>query len=183
MYKYIVSQKKESTLNHLNKFFFFLNESQTLSCWCQNEILTYSRPLVARTQTLISAFGLNQNANVFFATWCRFKKLTNTALNEIDQSPQISITQRSCLEKLIVERIVWESMRNYIYIYAFSRRFYPKRLTLHSSYSFYIFWRIKVKKKSVRKWKCFLTLHACQHVVGDSQNQNMNLSFSIIGAF
>ncbi len=25
---------------------------------------------------------------------------------------------------------------NYIYIYAFSRRFYPKRLTLHSSYSF-----------------------------------------------
>ncbi len=25
------------------------------------------------------------------------------------------------------------------YIYAFSRRFYPKRLTLHSSYSFYIF--------------------------------------------
>ncbi len=27
---------------------------------------------------------------------------------------------------------------NYIYIYAFSRRFYPKRLTLHSSYSFYI---------------------------------------------
>ncbi len=27
----------------------------------------------------------------------------------------------------------------YIYIYAFSRRFYPKRLTLHSSYSFHIF--------------------------------------------
>ncbi len=26
----------------------------------------------------------------------------------------------------------------YIYIYAFSRRFYPKRLSLHSSYSFYI---------------------------------------------
>ncbi len=26
----------------------------------------------------------------------------------------------------------------YIYIYAFSRRFYPKRLTLHSSDSFYI---------------------------------------------
>ncbi len=24
----------------------------------------------------------------------------------------------------------------YIYIYAFSRRFYPKRLTVHSSYSF-----------------------------------------------
>ncbi len=26
----------------------------------------------------------------------------------------------------------------YIYIYAVSRRFYPKRLTLHSHYSFYI---------------------------------------------
>ncbi len=26
----------------------------------------------------------------------------------------------------------------YIYIYAFSRHFYPKRLTLHASYSFYI---------------------------------------------
>ncbi len=28
---------------------------------------------------------------------------------------------------------------NYIYIYAFSRRFYPKRLTLHSNYSFFTF--------------------------------------------
>ncbi len=28
----------------------------------------------------------------------------------------------------------------YIYIYAFSRRFYPKRLTLHSSYSFFYIW-------------------------------------------
>ncbi len=35
---------------------------------------------------------------------------------------------------------VWdrEKFTFYIYIYAFSRRFYPKRLTLHSSYSFYI---------------------------------------------
>ncbi len=30
----------------------------------------------------------------------------------------------------------------YIYIYSFSRRFYPKRLTLHSSYSFYIFYQL-----------------------------------------
>ncbi len=30
------------------------------------------------------------------------------------------------------------SVCTYIYIYAFSRRFYPKQLTLHSSYSFYI---------------------------------------------
>ncbi len=33
-------------------------------------------------------------------------------------------------------RLCYETI--YIYIYAFSRRFYPKRLTLHSSYSFYI---------------------------------------------
>ncbi len=31
-----------------------------------------------------------------------------------------------------------QTVNIYIYIYAFSRRFYPKRLTLHSSYSFYI---------------------------------------------
>ncbi len=30
----------------------------------------------------------------------------------------------------------WYFRVYYIYIYAFSRRFYPKRLTLHSSYSF-----------------------------------------------
>ncbi len=33
---------------------------------------------------------------------------------------------------------VFNSENCYIYIYAFSRHFYPKRLTLHSSYSFYI---------------------------------------------
>ncbi len=40
----------------------------------------------------------------------------------------------------------------YIYIYAFSRRFYPKRLTLHSSYSFFyiLFEIIKDKRKQCR---------------------------------
>ncbi len=33
----------------------------------------------------------------------------------------------------------------------------------------------------IRRLKCFLTFHACQPVVGDTQNQNMNLSLSIIG--
>ncbi len=33
------------------------------------------------------------------------------------------------------------------------------------------------------QWKCFLNLHACQPVVGDSQNQNMNILLPIIGAF
>ncbi len=45
-------------------------------------------------------------------------------------------------------------------------------------------WESKVKTNAYykRQWKCFLTLHACQPVVGDSQNQNMNLSLPIIGA-
>ncbi len=34
----------------------------------------------------------------------------------------------------------------------------------------------------LRQWKCFFTLHECQPVVEDSQNQNMNLSFPIIEA-
>ncbi len=38
-----------------------------------------------------------------------------------------------CYDKTLV---TWYYI--YIYIYAFSRRFYPKRLTVHSSYSFYI---------------------------------------------
>ncbi len=33
---------------------------------------------------------------------------------------------------------VFAPLTSIMYIYAFSRRFYPKRLTLHSSYSFYI---------------------------------------------
>ncbi len=47
----------------------------------------------------------------------------------------------TCMPKLIGRAypITIGSLRSswiYIYIYAFSRRFYPKRLTLHSSYSF-----------------------------------------------
>ncbi len=42
------------------------------------------------------------------------------------------LTNNSCHRSISICNI-------YIYIYAFSRRFYPKRLTLHSSYSFYIF--------------------------------------------
>ncbi len=65
----------------------------------------------------------------------------------------------------------------YIYIYAFSRRFYPKRLTLHSSYSFYILsalafpgnrthdlgvasailYQLSYRKANVREWICMFT--------------------------
>ncbi len=43
----------------------------------------------------------------------------------------------SAVKQLIVITRI-QNKHFYIYIYAFSRRFYPKRLTLHSSYSFYI---------------------------------------------
>ncbi len=33
-----------------------------------------------------------------------------------------------------VQNLHW---KQYIYIYAFSRRFYPKRLTVHSGYNFF----------------------------------------------
>ncbi len=38
----------------------------------------------------------------------------------------------------IIFNILMGKCWQYIYIYAFGRRFYPKRLTLHSCYSFYI---------------------------------------------
>ncbi len=87
-----------------------------------------ARPLVcADLEKLDFCVGLNENANSSFATRCRFwsgknisfpgnackqssSELTNTALNEIDQSPQISVTQRG-LEKWIV----WESLSHFYF--------------------------------------------------------------------
>ncbi len=44
----------------------------------------------------------------------------------------------SCHGNDLYSKKSWEkdNLERYIYIYAFSRRFYPKQLTLHSSYSF-----------------------------------------------
>ncbi len=47
-------------------------------------------------------------------------------------------TQCSMASRLYIYSFFWLLVCFYIYIYAFSRRFYPKWLTLHSSYSFYI---------------------------------------------
>ncbi len=58
MYKVIVSQKKESTLNHGNETFLKQIPSQ-------KETLAYCPP----TSWSIS-LGLNENANSFFATRC-----------------------------------------------------------------------------------------------------------------
>ncbi len=119
VYKVIVSQKKESTLNHWN-------ESLIISFWHQHETWTYCPPTCWSFH-----IGLNVNANSFFANRCRFWSGKNsvpppppitlytkqhTALSgitgmmkwkwdELDQSQQISVTQRRGLEKWI---LVWE---------------------------------------------------------------------------
>ncbi len=114
--KLLSLKRKESTLNHWNESFW-----KPIPVWGQHETLAYFPPLV----------GLNENANSFFATRCRFwggknssfpgnavhkVALLNTALSgemrmrPFDQSEQITVTQRSGLEKWIIERIVWESL-------------------------------------------------------------------------
>ncbi len=46
------------------------------------------------------------------------------------------------------------------YIYAFSRHFYPKRLTLHSSYCFYMFTYVNYKTIKTHLWKKWRHVHA-----------------------
>ncbi len=133
-----VSQKKASILNHWNES--FLKRIPSVSCWRQHETLAYCRPLVARADLgkLDFHVGLNETANSFFATRCRFWSVNISVspvtlytkqhcahkrcfirhyrrdemkMRPIDQSPQISVTQRRGLEKWIVEQIVWESLR------------------------------------------------------------------------
>ncbi len=112
MYKVIVSQKKVD--NHWNESFLKWIPSRFMltSTWKISILPAH----LLRAQTwgnLDFRVGLNENENSFFATRCRFwsvKSSQNTALNEIDQSPQISVTQKRDVEKLIVERIVWESL-------------------------------------------------------------------------
>ncbi len=59
-----------------------------------------------------AAFGAEKNIS-FPGNACKqsSSELTNTALNEIDQSPQISVTQREGLEKWIV----WESLSHFYF--------------------------------------------------------------------
>ncbi len=79
-------------------------------------------------------------------SWCCGKwsasndpsSLTQTADTALHSSPNLAHLQINSTFSFYMSG--WLSLFYiYIYIYAFSRRFYPKRLTLHSSYSFYIF--------------------------------------------
>ncbi len=55
----------------------------------------------------------------------------------------------------------------YIYIYAFSRRFYPKRLTLHSSYSF-TFYQLFISVNLLSRVKMVKLLSTWQPFTGDT---------------
>ncbi len=68
VYKVIVSQKKESTLNHWNESFFKTNHKPFyFDAWNINIL-----PVHLLHGKLDFRFGLNENANSFFATRCNF---------------------------------------------------------------------------------------------------------------
>ncbi len=64
MYKVIVSQKKESTLNHWNESFLKRIPSRFM--------LTAWNISILPAHLLVFSLGLNENANSFFATRCCF---------------------------------------------------------------------------------------------------------------
>ncbi len=76
------------------------------------------------------------------------------------------------------------SERGKIYIYAFSRRFYPKRLTVHSGYTFFYQYvtLVFVRFTAVNKWNiqwvalkdyCFIAL---ENNVPTTLNPTLNLT-------
>ncbi len=170
MYKVIVSQKKESTLNHWNESFL----KPIPSCFILTSTWNISilPPLLA---------GLNENANSFFATRCHI------CSGKIAVFPVTLYTKQHCAHKrCFIRHYRHDEMKM-----KSTNRTNQRRLASHKggvwkneslSESFGSRWASKVKKKMFIIRKCFLTLHACQPVVGDSQNQNMNLSLPIIGA-
>ncbi len=139
MYKVIVSQKKESTLNHWNEL--LLKRIPSRSYWRQHETLLYFPPTGWSFQV-----GLNENANSFFATRYCFLSSKNKVFpgnavhkaalrsqmllyqasqarlneNEIDRTNYRRLTSHKggIWKKITVEWIVCESLSkvNIIYI-------------------------------------------------------------------
>ncbi len=65
--------------------------------------------------------------------------LSYTPSRSLRSASSLLFYQLSCKHKTMGERFI-QSLQimegTYIYIYALSRRFYPKRLTVHSGYTF-----------------------------------------------
>ncbi len=79
----------------------------------------------------------------------RFNKVLETFLRDFGPYWHDSITQLLQICRLHI----------YIYIYAFSRRFYPKRLTLHSSYSFYSTSMMQISRSTTSQ-RCSIRLRS-----------------------
>ncbi len=94
-----------------SQYFFFVQLSQYL-----NKITNVTSVLCSSWSLICVCF--------FFFKYCRCNILL------------ISNKTYECNAFLYI--LIVDFMSMYIYIYAFNRRFYPKRLTLHLSYSFYI---------------------------------------------
>ncbi len=88
----------------------------------------------------------------FMHPWWIKKNLTDSKLLNVNIYRQKNTAKMNCWQiyvfnflfklKILLIHLALRDIQKfvsnyiYIYIYAFSRRFYPKRLTLHSSYSF-----------------------------------------------
>ncbi len=83
---------------------------------------------------LILCFGILRNTTHCFIRSHRNHK--SAPKTHISQSPSVKQFLMTVFRFLQSELISVGSVTFTFYIYAFSRRFYPKRLTLHSSYSF-----------------------------------------------
>ncbi len=99
-----------------------MNANEMFPRWTNEtfNLMTERRHLLKCMMEHISGVTCIVISNTFWCTWCQIRlQCINSVLHGLFLKAAIDIYI-------------------YIYIYAFSRCFYPKGLTLHSSYSFYI---------------------------------------------
>ncbi len=149
MYKVIVCQKKEATLNHWNES--FLKRIPAITFWRQHQILACCWSFF---------IGLNENANSFFATRCLFETV------KIAVSPVTLYTKQHCAQTLLYQALqAWWNGNE-------TNRTNHCRLTSHKwgvmkneslSELFGNRWanKVKIKMHIIRQLNSFLTLHAC----------------------
>ncbi len=100
--------------------------------------------------------GLNENANSFFATRCRFwtVKSSQTLLDEIDQSAQISVAKEGFDQSAQISVTQRRGLTN-------QRRLASSEGGVWKNESFGSRWANKAKINAYKKkWKCFFDL-AC----------------------
>ncbi len=162
MFKVIVSQKKVLTLNHWNVS--LLKRILSRFMLTSAETLAYFLPTCWSFRV-----GLNENANPFFATRCPFGAV------KIAVAPEPLYTKQQWV-RCFIRRYRHDEMK--------MRPIGPitadQRHAKGGVWTFFLLndsfgssWARKVKINAY-EMKVFLTLHACQPVVGDSQIQNMN---------